>query len=347
MLEVCIYKDFGNFILKIDFKSSDHVLGILGASGSGKSLTLKCLAGIVKPDYGRIVLNGRVLFDSEKNINLKPQERKIGYLFQDYALFPNMTVYENIKAGIRDKNKDLDKIINQKLEEMNLQAVKNNFPNEISGGEKQRTALARILVNEAELLLLDEPYSAIDGYQRWLIEYEIKNTIESYEIPTLFVSHDRDEVYRMCDSIVVMNQGVSENIKSTKDLFANPETLASAELSGCKNFSGLKHKKDNSYYAPSWGLDLTLDSYKECDYVGMRSHYIKVCDKNLGRNCFELEIVNEIEELFGYTIIGKDLNSDKKGQLRIDIAKSKWKDLKTKDKLFFQIDEEKLLYLKK
>ncbi len=347
MLEVSIYKDFGNFILDLDFVSSDGVLGILGASGSGKSLSLKCLAGLVKPDRGRIVLNDRVLFDSQKNINLRPQERKVGFLFQDYALFPHMTVYENIKTAIRDKKADRDKLVRQKLVELNLEKVKDKLPEQISGGEKQRVGLARILVNDAELLLMDEPYSAIDGYLRWIIEFDIKNTIEKYKIPTIFVSHDRDEVYRMCDSIVVMDEGKSEKIKKTKDLFANPETLAAAELSGCKNFSNLSYLGNNTYHADSWGLDLSLDFYKECDYLGIRSHHIKISEKNLGKNSYKFELIKEIEELFGYSLIVKVAGGKDSSKLRIDIEKDKWEKLRKKEDLFFQINQEKLLYLKK
>lgn len=347
MLEVDIYKDFGNFILDVEFKTDRQVLGILGASGSGKSLTLKCIAGIIKPDKGKIILNDRILFDSKKNINLKPQERKIGFLFQDYALFPNMTVYENIKTGIRDKSLDVDRIVNKKLDEMDLQAVRDNKPSEISGGEKQRTALARILVNDARLLLLDEPYSAIDGYLRWKIELEIKDTIEKYKIPTLFVSHDRDEVYRMCDSIVTMKNGVSEDIKETKELFNNPVTLSAAELSGCKNFSNLEKKSDHIYFAKEWGLDLDINDNKSCDIVGIRSHYIEITDKNTGKNTYPLEIVKEIEELFNYCIMARSSESRQKGRVRIDIEKDKWNKLKKKENLYFRIAEKDLIYLKK
>lgn len=347
MLEVDIYKDFGNFILDVDFKSSDQVLGILGASGSGKSLTLKCIGGIIKPDRGRIVLNDRILFDSEKKVNLRPQERRVGYLFQDYALFPNMTVYENIKTGIRDKSKDADSIINKKLKEMNLLSVRDNKPSEISGGEKQRAALARILVNDADILLLDEPYSAIDAYMRWKIELDIKETIEKYKIPTLFVSHDRDEVYRMCDSIVTMKDGKSEERKKTKELFANPKTLSAAELSGCKNFSRLEKKDEKTYLALDWGLDLIIKTYKEADLLGIRSHYIEITDKKLGENSYPLKVIKEIEELFTYCLIVKSKDAKIPGSLRIDIEKDKWDGIKNKENLYFHLDEKDLISLKK
>lgn len=347
MLEVDIFKDYGNFKLDVKFESEDPILGILGASGSGKSLTLKAIAGIIKPDRGRIVLDGKVLFDSKKHINLRPQERNVGILFQDYALFPNMTVYENIKAGIRDKDLDKDELINKKLDEMNLQMVRDNLPHEISGGEKQRVALARILVNDAKILLLDEPYSALDSYLRWKIEFEIKNTIERYKIPTLFVSHDRDEIYRMCDAIIIMKNGKGEERKTTSELFDKPTSLAAAELSGCKNFSEIDHIGGDLFYAKDWGLTLELKNYRPSDFLGMRSHYINLTANKEGPNFYELEVIKEVEELFGYTIIGKSKDSLDKGSLRIELEKDKWENLKEKEKIFFQIDENKLLYLKK
>lgn len=347
MIEVDIYKDFGSFKLDVAFKSTDEVLGILGPSGSGKSLTLKCISGIIKPDRGRIILNDRVLFDSERNINLKAQDRKIGYLFQDYALFPNMSVYENIKTGIRDKNADFKNIINKKLEEMNLTSVKDNKIYQISGGEKQRTALARILVNDADLLLLDEPYSAIDEYLRWKIEIDIKDTIEKYKIPTVFVSHNMDEVYRMCDSLVTINKGKGEAIKKTKDLFTNPETLSAAEISGCRNFSRIEKVGEDKYRACDWGIDLEIVTYRKSDLVGIRSHSIEILEDNNSKNTYPLDIVKEIEEIYKYSLIVKPQSSTNPESLRIDIDKEKWNRLKGKEKLYFHIDEKDLLYLKK
>ena len=169
MIYVDIEKNFGKFNLKTKFEFDNEIMGLLGASGSGKSLTLKCIAGIEKPDKGRIILNDRVLFDSEKKINISPKDRKIGYLFQDYALFPNMNVYENIKVGIRERE-NFDKLIMEKLEEMRISHLKDKKIYEISGGEKQRVALARLLINKPEIILLDEPFSALDDYLKWKIE---------------------------------------------------------------------------------------------------------------------------------------------------------------------------------
>lgn len=343
MLLLDIKKDFGNFKLDVKFESEKGVLGILGASGSGKSLSLKSIAGIIKPDKGRIILNNKILFDSQKRINVVTRNRKVAYLFQDYALFPNMTVYENIKTGFREKKKNYKQLIEKKLEELHITHIKNKLADKISGGEAQRVALARILVNEPEILLLDEPYSAIDGYLRWSIELEIKNIVEEYKIPTLFVSHDRDEIYRMCDEIVIMDKGKSEEKKKTKDLFKNPETMAAAELSGCKNFSKIK-KSAKGYYALAWDIDLAIKRKDDRNMIGIRGHDLKISNKAMGENSFELEILKEIEQTFNMCLIIKKKGGS--GSLSIFLEKKDWKNLKNEKSLYFTISEEDIMFLK-
>lgn len=343
MLKLDIKKDFGNFKLDVNFENDNGVLGILGASGSGKSLSLKAIAGIVKPDSGKIILNDRVLFDSEKKINVPTKDRKVAYLFQDYALFPNMTVYDNIKCGFREKKENYEDLIDKKLDELHIGHIKNKIPGEISGGEKQRAALARILVNEPEILLLDEPYSAIDGYLRWSIELEIKNIIEEYKIPTLFVSHDRDEIYRMCDEIVIMDKGKSEDKKKTKELFHNPETMAAAELSGCKNFSKIE-KTDKGLYALDWDLNLEINNLINRDFIGIRGHDIKISNKKEEKNSFEMEVLKEIEQTFNMCLIIRRKKGC--GSLSIFLEKSEWQKLKNEKNLYFNINEDDIMFLK-
>ena len=344
MLEVDIKKNLENFKLDAKFANEEGILGILGASGSGKSLTLKAIAGIIKPDYGKIILNGRVLFDKDKKINIPTKDRKVAYLFQDYALFPNMTVYENIKTGFRGKNKNFEKIINKKLEELHIDHIKNKRPDMISGGEKQRTALARILVNEPEVLLLDEPYSAIDGYLRWSIELEVRKIIEEYKIPTLFVSHDRDEIYRMCEDIVIMAKGKSESKKRTKELFHNPETMAAAELSGCKNFSEIEKIGENTYKAKAWNIDLNLEKNHKKKFIGIRGHDVEISKNKKGKNSYEVEVLNEIEQTFNTCLIIR--KKDGQGQMTVFLEKEKWKNLKNEKKLYFTLDEKNIMFLK-
>ncbi|NLW42904.1 MAG: ATP-binding cassette domain-containing protein [Tissierellia bacterium] len=345
MLYVDIYKDFGNFQLKVKFNSDYGVLGLLGASGSGKSLTLKCIAGIVTPDKGKIVLNDRILFDSEKKINLKPQGRKVGYLFQDYALFPNMTVLENIKTGIKRGNKD--EISEKIIKEMNLNGLENQKPIYLSGGEKQRVALGRILVNDPEILLLDEPFSALDDFLKWKIEIEVKDIINRYKIPSIFVSHNRDEVFRICDSIVVMTDGISEEKQITKDLFKNPRTYASAKISGCKNYSKIEAIGENRLFTKNWGIELTIDELSNCKLIGVRSHYIEITEIPNGENTYPLVIDKVIEELFSVGLMVNTANASEYDKIRIDIDKNKWKELEGKENLYFRIKPENIMLLER
>lgn len=238
MLFVDIEKCIGDFNLKVCFEAESNTLSLLGASGSGKSMTLKCIAGIEKPDKGKIVLNDRVLFDSEHGINLPPQKRKIGYLFQEYALFPNMSVRQNIEVALHHLPKDERAIaVSNKLEEFKLKGLENKKPYELSGGEKQRTALARIMASNPEVLLLDEPFSALDRYLKWQLLMEVKNTLSDFGKPVIFVTHDIDEVLAISDLICVLNDGVSQKTRAVKAAIERPESFSEARLFGCKNFS--------------------------------------------------------------------------------------------------------------
>jgi len=164
-LKVNIKKRLGNFNLDVAFETERGVFAILGASGCGKSMTLKCIAGIETPDEGRIELNGRILYDSAKKINLTPQKRRVGYMFQDYALFPNMTVEQNIKAGM-GKHPEEEKVRSY-INRFRLEGMEKHYPAQLSGGQKQRVAMARMIASEPDILLLDEPFSALDSYLKW------------------------------------------------------------------------------------------------------------------------------------------------------------------------------------
>ncbi len=226
MLKVKIKKQLDNVVLDIDFETNDEILGLIGASGSGKSMTLKCIAGIEKPDEGIIKLNDRVLFDSERKINLRPQDRKIGYLFQNYALFPQMTVRKNIQVSVNKKYNDADKDskINEIINLLNLKGLEKRYPNELSGGQQQRVAFARIIVNEPDFLLLDEPFSALDAFLRWNIAKELKDIIKKLNKSAIFVTHNVNEVYYLCKNAIVLDKGKEIERNSVKDLIDNPKT---------------------------------------------------------------------------------------------------------------------------
>lgn len=237
-LFVDIEKKLGSFHLQVKFEAGRDMLAILGASGCGKSMTLKCIAGIETPDRGRIVLDDTVLFDSEKHINLKPQKRMVGYLFQQYALFPNMTALENVMCGVRTGTKaEKRKKAAEIFDRLHLSGCEEKKPSMLSGGQQQRCALARILVNEPRVLLLDEPFSALDAHLRFHTERQVDGILKEFGITTILVSHDRDEVFRLTDHIAVMENGKIHAMGEKHAVFHEPETIEGAILTGCKNIS--------------------------------------------------------------------------------------------------------------
>ena len=256
-LFVKIEKMLNNFRLRVDFETSGGLLALLGASGSGKSLTLRCIAGLLTPDRGRIVLNGRVLYDSAAGIDLPPQERRVGYLFQSCALIPHMTVLENVALGYHEKPKGQRKTLAlAQLRRFRLEALADARPATLSGGERQRTALARTLAAEPEALLLDEPFSALDDYLKWELELELARTLEGYGGDAVLVSHSRDEVCRLAKTVCVLSRGGSEPVQPVSELMMAPGTVSAALISGCKNLSPVRVQPDGSLFCEAWGWTL-------------------------------------------------------------------------------------------
>lgn len=338
MLVCKIKKDFKNFKLDVDFEMRNERMGFLGASGSGKSLTLKAIGGLIKPDSGKIILNGRTLFDSEKKINLRPQERRVGYLFQDYALFPNFTVEENVRAGLREKED-----ITDKLKEMHIYHIKDKLPAYISGGERQRTALCRILVNKPDILLLDEPFSALDEFLKNSIETEVLNIIRKYELKTILVSHNKDEVYRMSDNIISIKDGKSGARRTRREFFESPLSLTEAKLIGINNFSDFEIEGDE-IFLKAWGIRLKTKIKEKGGVCGLRSRDIILSDRALNDDYIRIEDYRLVENIDSYLVI---LNQDdrKYDDLRIEIDKKDYKKLGAGPK-YFAIDSRKLLFLK-
>ena len=280
-IAVHIRKQLKHFTLHIDFEMEGGCMGFLGASGCGKSMTLKCIAGIETPDEGRIVLNDRVLFDSEKKVNLSPQKRKVGYLFHQYALFPHMTVRQNVEAGLSgsgrtfSSGKEKNAFVERLLEQFHIPELADALPARLSGGQQQRVALARIIASDPDILLLDEPFAAMDSYLREQLLQEMKAMLGSaYPKDVLMVSHNRDEVYQLCPQMAVMRPGAIEIAGSTGELFRRPQTVGAARLTGCKNISRAKILGPHLLYATDWGVRLTVaDTVTEdITHVGLRAH---------------------------------------------------------------------------
>ncbi len=273
-LSLNIKKSFRDFSLEVGSSTDSKRIGILGASGCGKSLTLQSIAGIVKPDEGRISFGDTVWFDSKSRINIKPADRKVGYLFQNYALFPNMTVEQNIAAPLKSSS-DRAKTVNDILKKFGLWDVRDHRPDEISGGQQQRTALARMLTCDPDLLLLDEPFSAMDTFLREGMRLELIRLLDEYGKTVVMVSHDRDEIYQMCDHLILMDNGSVIAQGPTDELFDHPGTVAAARLTGCKNISRIRKIDDHRILALDWGdLELTTSETvsEDISYAGIRAH---------------------------------------------------------------------------
>ena len=302
-LIVDIKKKLGDFSLNISLNTESGVSGLLGASGSGKSMTLKCIAGIVKPNCGKIILNGRTLFDSERCINLTPQQRHVGYLFQNYALFPNMTVRQNILCGLCKEKVRVKKerSLHEIIEIMQLNGLENHRPSQLSGGQQQRVALARILVGNPELLILDEPFSALDSHLRGQLLVEIQKLLIRFGKDTLIVTHSRDEAYHLCREIALFDSGEIIAYKDTKQLFIDPESRQAAYITGCKNVVDAKKAAEYEVDVPSWGLKFTTSQPVHDDLcaIGIRAHYFN--QKN-SQNRFPVNLTNEIEGPFEYIV---------------------------------------------
>ncbi|MGN1007583.1 MAG: sulfate/molybdate ABC transporter ATP-binding protein [Butyricicoccus sp.] len=268
MLECRFVKHLASFPLEVDLTAGNEAVALLGASGSGKSMALKCIAGVETPDEGRIVLDGKVLFDSAAHVNLPPQARGVGLLFQNYALFPTMTVRQNILCGLRRLPRAEQKArCAELIARFHLDGLENRLPARISGGQQQRAALARMLGSEPRLLLLDEPFSALDSFLRWELEQTVAEVIAAHGGTTLFVSHNRDEAYRLCSRIAVMEQGRIEVCKERQALFAAPETRAAARLIGCENIADIQPPEQGAAFVPAWNVRVPVRG--SCPAVGV------------------------------------------------------------------------------
>lgn len=346
-LSVRIEKKIGRFHLQSEFESGSETLAILGASGCGKSLTLKCIAGIETPDKGRIVLDDTVLFDSDKKINVPARLRKTGYLFQDYALFPNMTVEKNIACGIPE-GRDKSDVVREKINSFYLGGLEKHYPSQLSGGQQQRVALARILASEPHLLMLDEPFSALDSFLKWQLELEIMKVRESFQGTILFVSHNRDEVYRLCDRLAVMDDGKTQEVLDKRDLYSKPHTLSTALLSGCKNISKARKLTDHTLSADDWKVTLTSAKAVPDDlaYVGFRAHYFQTGQDAAEQNVIACSVTRVIEDMFSIIVMAQIDGAAQDVYLRYELGKDNWVLMGEPKTLLLKLPDDQLILMR-
>ena len=303
LLKVDIHMELKEFDLDVDFELKKGCLGILGPSGCGKSMTLKSIAGIVTPDSGIISLAAdeeTTYFNSKQKINLKPQKRNVGYLFQNYALFPNMTVEDNIAVGV---SKDDSKTVSEMIKRFHLEGLEKRYPRQLSGGQQQRVALARILAYGPDVILLDEPFSAMDTFLKEQLRLELVNSLKDFDGFSVLVTHDRDEAFQFCDELIILDKGKIIAKGETHQIFEDPKKVEVARLTGCKNISKIEVLDDYHVKSLDWGIILEVSQRISSDitHIGIRAHDFSSANKD-NVNAFDTKDSTLLEMPFEWEI---------------------------------------------
>jgi molybdate transport system permease protein len=333
-LEVQIAKKLRDFTLDLSFRADNAPLSILGPSGAGKTMLLRCIAGLERPDRGRIALNERVLFDSERRTQVPVRERRVGLLFQHYALLPHRTVAENIAFGLQHlPAADRAARVKALIGRTHLAGLESRYPRELSGGEQQRAALARALAIEPEALLLDEPLSALDTHLRSQMEAQLQETFAAYQRPALLVTHNMEEAYRLGEQLLVLSRGRVSASGAKEEIFRRPPTVEVARLTGCKNFSRARALSSGVVEALDWGcrLHVAHSIARPVTHVGVRAHYIDFAESpnaSAGsENAFPCWLVRSSETPFRITLylrLHQPPGADAGYHLQAEVFKEKW-----------------------
>lgn len=317
MLKVGIKKTYPGFTLEVDFSVNEEILAILGPSGSGKTMTLKCIAGLLDPDEGHIELNGKVLFDSARSINLPAQQRKVGFVFQNYALFPHLTVNQNTAYGICDCSKqEADARVSRLLGKMHIQGLGLRYPRELSSGQQQRVALARALSHEPEILLLDEPFSALDTPRRERLEFELLALQHSYNGEILFVTHDLAQGYKLGSRIAVYEAGRLAQCDSKRNVITSPANRTVARLVGVRNImeGRVTRVEDSAVWVmvPELGKSIRMATRNAAMdqrvTIGIRPEYVRITDQpeDNAISCTVSQVVEGVTNISGYFYANSD-----------------------------------------
>jgi molybdate transport system permease protein len=351
LLEICVEKLLEPFRLEVNFSAGRGAVGLLGASGAGKSMTLRMIAGIVAPDRGRITLNGRVLYDSATGQKTTAARRKIGVVFQDYALFPRMTVAENVSFGL-SKLPQMERRarVRLQLERMHIAELKDRYPAEISGGQRQRVAIARCMAIEPEALLFDEPFAALDPHLRRQMEEQLRETLAGYNGAIVFVTHDMEEAFRFCGDLLVLDQGKVIASGPKHQLFERPQCVAAARLTGCKNIVPARRTAADRIAVKAWNCELqTAKPVPDAlTHVGLRSHQITFHPAE-GKNLFSCWLMGTSEAPHEMTLYLRLHAAPAPGELphlQADVPRDLWRTLSLEPQPWrIELDPERLLLL--
>jgi molybdate transport system permease protein len=308
-LEIQIEKKLPEFTLDVSFTAGNAPLSILGPSGAGKTMLLRCIAGLERAHRGRIALDGRVLLDTAGRVHVPARDRHVGMLFQHFALFPHRTVAENVAFGLQKlPAAEQAQRVTTLLERTHIGGLEKRYPRQLSGGEQQRVALARALAVEPGALLLDEPLSSLDTHLRSQMEAQLLETFAAYHRPTLLVTHDIEEAYRLSDQMLVLSRGRVAAFGAKEEVFRRPPSVEVARLTGCKNFSRARTVSEGIVEALDWGCQLRVAHAPAgpVAHVGIRAHHIDFVEAGAGGfqqlNIFPCWLVRSSETPFRITL---------------------------------------------
>lgn len=298
-----IKKAYPDFSLDVRLEAAGERVALLGASGCGKSCTLRCIAGVETPDEGRIAVNGVTFFDSARGINLSPQQRKCALLFQNYQLFPNLSVADNVLAGVEGRlsREGRDELARRYLSIFGMAGYADRYPARLSGGQQQRVALARMLAARPAIYMFDEPFSALDSFLKSALEQNLLDLFSVIDSTVLYVSHDIDEACRLCERICVLHNGRVEEDGTVEQVVQRPQTLAALRLTGCKNTSRARKVGDTLVEALDWGMTFDVGAPVADDvvYLGVRANYFHIDNREApGKNSYMLRVARVSDSRF-------------------------------------------------
>ena len=345
-LRVDIMKNIGGFRLDAQMEAGEGALALLGASGSGKSAALRCIAGLETPDEGRVIMDGEPLFDSSRHINLPPQRRRIGLLQAGYALFPHWTVRKNIAAAVPSRT-DRERVAADLIRRFRLTEAADIKPRQLSALEAQRTALARLSASRPAAMLLDEPLSGLDSFLKSELEQELAEFLSTFNGPVIWASHDGGEAYRNCAYVCVMENGISQEIVSTERFLNHPATESAARLSGCENIVGAI-PRHNAIFIPEWGVTLR-PSYPIPPLLrrlGVRADRVRISEPALV-NAFAVTVVRVVEDISStIALLRPNGASEDAPLLRMELDRNAWRNAPDQRNLTVAVSPQDLLLLR-
>ena len=292
-------------------------VAVVGESGSGKSTLLNCIGALDVPTSGTVTMDGNNLFSMKEEERTIFRRRNIGFIFQSFQLVSELTVEQNIAFPLlldyrKPKASDVEEI----LELLGLTERRNHLPSQLSGGQQQRVALARMMIGEPEVILLDEPFSALDGYLKDILQRDMQNFLKDYKGDMIMVTHSRDEAYKFCSQLTLLNNGKDILTGETRDIFENPQYLEAARLTGCKNFSAVQKMGSHEVYALDWELMLRSEQEvtEDITHVGIRGHWMRPATK-AGENTMEVQVEEYIENTFEHQYLFRNKGAAESGTL--------------------------------